>query len=42
MSHLEASNADCAQSKDVWNENLEFLMSSADCLLLADCLQTPK
>ena len=26
------SNADSAQSKDVWNENLEFSMSSADCL----------
>ena len=38
MSHLETSNADTAQSKDVWNENLEFLMSSADCLLSADCL----
>ena len=35
MSHLETSNADSAQSKDVWNENLEFLMSSAVCLLLA-------
>ena len=32
MSHLETSNAETAQSKDVWNENLEFLMSSADCL----------
>ena len=32
MSHLETSNADSAQSKDVWNENLEFLRSSADCL----------
>ena len=39
MSHLETSNADSAQSKDVWNENLEFSMSSADCLLSADCLQ---
>ena len=38
MSHLETSNADSAQSKDVWNENLEFLMSSAVCLLSADCL----
>ena len=38
MSHLETSDADSAQSKDVWNENLEFLVSSADCLLLADCL----
>ena len=38
MSHLETSNADSAQSKDVWNENLEFLMSSADCLFSADCL----
>ena len=40
MSHLETSNADSAQSKDVWNENLEFSMSSADCLLF-DCLQNP-
>ena len=38
MSHLETSNADSAQSKDVWNENLEFLMSSAVCLLSAYCL----
>ena len=42
MSHLETSNADSAQSKDVWNENLEFLMSSAVCLLSADCLLSPK
>ena len=41
MSHLETSNADSAQSKDVWNENLEFSMSSADSLLSADCLQNP-
>ena len=41
MSHLETFNADSAQSKDVWNENLELLMSSADCLLSADCLQNP-
>ena len=32
-------SSDSAQSKDVWNENLEFLRSSADCLLSADCLQ---
>ena len=32
MSHLETSNADIAQSKDDWIKNLEFLMSSADCL----------
>ena len=32
------SNADSAQSKVVWNENLEFLTSSAVCLLSADCL----
>ena len=38
MSHLETSNADIAQSKDVWNENLELMMSSAVCLLSADCL----
>ena len=37
MSHLETSNADSAQRKDVWNNNLEFLMSSAVCLLSADC-----
>ena len=24
MSHLETSNADSAQTKDDWNENLEF------------------
>ena len=24
MSHLETSDADSAQSKDVWNEKLEF------------------
>ena len=33
MSHLETSNADTALSKDDWNENSEFLISSADCLL---------
>ena len=38
MSHIETSKADSAQSKDVRNENLEFLMSSAVCLLSADCL----
>ena len=38
MSHLETSNADSAQSKDAWNENLELLMSSTVCLLSADCL----
>ena len=38
MSYLETSDADSAQSKDVWNENLEFLMGSAVCLLSADCL----
>ena len=38
MSHLETSNADSAQSKDVWNENLDILMGSAVCLLSADCL----
>ena len=32
MNHLETSDADSAQSKDVWKENLEFLRSSADCL----------
>ena len=41
MSHLETSNADSAQSQDVWSENLEFSMSSADCLLSVDCLQNP-
>ena len=41
MSHLETSDADSAQSKDVWNENLEFLRSSADCLLSADYSQNP-
>ena len=38
LSHLEISNADSAQSKDVWNENLELLMSSSVCLLSDDCL----
>ena len=38
MSHIETSNADSAQSKDVRNENLEFLMSSAVCLLSANCV----
>ena len=38
MSHLETSNGDSAQSKDVWNENLDYLMSSAVCLLSDDCL----
>ena len=37
MSHLEAHNAKSAQSKDVWNENLEFLRWPAVCLLSADC-----
>ena len=41
MSHLETSKADSAQSKDVWNENLEILMSSAYFILSADCLQNP-
>ena len=41
MSHLETSDADGAQSKDVWNKKLEFLRCSADCLLSADCLQNP-
>ena len=34
ISHYWASNTETAQSKDVWNENLEYLMSSAVCLLL--------
>ena len=38
MSHLEAHDAKSAQSKDVWNENLEFLRWSAVCLLSAACL----
>ena len=41
MCHLKTSNAHTDQGKDVWNENLEFLMSSADCLLSADCLPNP-
>ena len=41
MNHLETSDADSVQSNDVLNENLEFSMSSADCLLSADCLQNP-
>ena len=38
MSHLETSNADTAQIKDVCNENLEIFMSSGVCVLSADCL----
>ena len=38
MSHLETFNADSAESKDVWNENLEFLMNSAVSLHSAVCL----
>ena len=41
MIYLETSNADSAQSKEVWNENLEISMSSADCLFAAECLQNP-
>ena len=37
MRHLEAFNAKSAQSKDVQNENLDFLRRSAVCLLLAVC-----
>ena len=42
MSHFETSNADSAQSNDDGNENLEFLMSSAICLLSADSASKPK
>ena len=35
LNHLETSNANSDQSKDVWNENLEFLISFAVCLLSA-------
>ena len=35
---LETSNEDNAQSKDVKNENLEFLTWSTVYLLSADCL----
>ena len=35
---MEASNTETAQSKDVWNENLKFLMRLVICLLLAVCL----
>ena len=42
MSHLETSDAVSVQSKDVWNENLEFLMSSAGCLLSADSVSKPQ
>ena len=38
ISHLEASDTETAQSKDVWNENLEFLRWSVVCLLSAVCL----
>ena len=38
MSRLDAHNAKSAQSKDVKNENMEFLTLSAVCLLSAACL----
>ena len=38
MSCLEASDTETAQSKDVWNEKLEFLRWSVVCLLSAVCL----
>ena len=38
ISHLEDSKTKTAQSKDVSNENLEFLRWSAVCLLSAICL----
>ena len=38
MSRLDAHNAKSAQSKDVKNENLEFLTWSAVCLPSAVCL----
>ena len=41
MSSLGASNTEEAQSKDVWNENLEFLRWSAVCLFSAVCLLFP-
>ena len=37
MRRLDAHNAKSAQSKDVKNENLDFLTWSAVCLLSADC-----
>ena len=37
-SHLKASNTVTAQSRDVWNENLESLRWSAVCSLSAVCL----
>ena len=42
ISSLGASNTEEAQSKDVSNENLEFLTCSAVCLLPAVCLLFPK
>ena len=36
--HLEASNTKISQSKDVLNENLEYLRRSAVYLLSAVCL----
>ena len=35
------TRTDTAVSKGNWNENLEFSMSSANCLLSADCLLNP-
>jgi len=37
ISHLEASDTETVQSKDVWNENLEYLRWSAVCLLSGVC-----
>ena len=42
QSHLETSNTDSAQSKDVWNENLDILMGSAVCLLSVDSVSKPQ
>ena len=38
LSHIETSNADSVQRKQVWNKTLKFSISSADHLLSADCL----
>ena len=38
ISCLEDSDTETAQSKDVWNEKLEFLRWSVVCLLSAVCL----
>ena len=38
IGHFEASNTKTAQSKDVWNKNIELSRLSAVCLLSVVCL----